>query len=466
MTSLRLLVAVIVATLLQVRAQDTSSSSSSSWAPERPANMAQISALDVMCYTNKMTVTISFSEPFNGMIFSKGSYGQENCIYVPSNTAKLLYKFDIMYDRCGTKPDLQGKYYENTIVVQYEKDLIEFWDEAKRLRCEWANDYRQMTESMPAVRIDDIAVIELDFQGDNVDCWMEIQEGKGPWTSQVSGIVPIGSPLTLVVAVNDPSGDFDAMVRSCSAHDGVRQPLQLTDERGCVLRPKMFSSFKKTRPKDGGRATAITYAYFSAFKFPDTMDVHIQCKVVICRHGCPEPCSSDFNAQRIGERIGAPVASGQGYASRTGQRETEERPSTTPRQDEDEDREKDAPFPHGPRSMSGAKVRVKVRRSSDSERGPDQELRVSHTYRAISRTDLAFAPNVSDESISIYSGRRRESEHGICLSLYGFGAVFSTLSMFAVTAVLVAAVCCFQLKAAQRRCDAGPGHPADRTKVK
>lgn len=43
--------------------------------------------------------------------------------------------------------------------------------------------------------------------GDNVDCWMEIQHGKGPWAPPVSGIVPLGSTLTLVVAINDYRGN-------------------------------------------------------------------------------------------------------------------------------------------------------------------------------------------------------------------------------------------------------------------
>jgi len=29
---------------------------------------------------------------------------------------------------------MNGKFYENNIVIQYDKDLIEVWDEAKRLR--------------------------------------------------------------------------------------------------------------------------------------------------------------------------------------------------------------------------------------------------------------------------------------------------------------------------------------------
>ena len=56
---------------------------------------------------------------------------------------------------------MNGKFYDNNIVIQYDKDLIEVssdsqtagvltpsctlqvWDEAKRLLCEWYNDYEK-----------------------------------------------------------------------------------------------------------------------------------------------------------------------------------------------------------------------------------------------------------------------------------------------------------------------------------
>jgi hypothetical protein len=41
-----------------------------------------------------------------------------------------------------------------------------------------------------------------------VDCWMEIQHGKGPWASPVSGIVPLGTTLTMVVGINDKQGEL------------------------------------------------------------------------------------------------------------------------------------------------------------------------------------------------------------------------------------------------------------------
>ena len=84
-------------------------------------------------------------------------------------------------------------------------------------------------------------------------------------------------------------------VKSCVASDGGGHTIQLSDELGCVLRPKMISRFLKARGSDD-RATVITYAFFHAFKFPDALSVHIKCKVEICRHGCLDHCQLTGNA--------------------------------------------------------------------------------------------------------------------------------------------------------------------------
>ncbi|XP_037938578.1 uncharacterized protein LOC119671840 [Teleopsis dalmanni] len=263
------------------------------WPVERPEGMPNIVSLEVMCGKDHMDVHLTFSHPFEGIVSSKGQHSDPRCVYVPPSTGKTFFSFRISYSRCGTKPDLHGQFYENTVVVQYDKDLLEVWDEAKRLRCEWFNDYEK-TASKPPMVIADLDVIQLDFRGDNVDCWMEIQHGKGPWAPPVSGIVPLGSTLTLVVAINDYRGEFDMRVKSCVASDGSGHIINLSDEFGCVLRPKMISRFLKARAPDE-RATVITYAFFHAFKFPDALSVHIKCKVEICRHGCLDHCQLTGN---------------------------------------------------------------------------------------------------------------------------------------------------------------------------
>ncbi|XP_030378604.1 uncharacterized protein LOC115627161, partial [Scaptodrosophila lebanonensis] len=270
------------------------------WPMDRPDGMPNIVSLEVMCGKDHMDVHLTFSHPFEGIVSSKGQHSDPRCVYVPPSTGKTFFSFRISYSRCGTKPDLNGQFYENTVVVQYDKDLLEVWDEAKRLRCEWFNDYEK-TASKPPMVIADLDVIQLDFRGDNVDCWMEIQHGKGPWAPPVSGIVPLGSTLTLVVAINDYRGEFDMRVKSCVASDGSGHVINLSDEFGCVLRPKMISRFLKARAPDE-RATVITYAFFHAFKFPDALSVHIKCKVEICRHGCLDHCQNTGGGGGISER--------------------------------------------------------------------------------------------------------------------------------------------------------------------
>ncbi|XP_069669041.1 uncharacterized protein m [Periplaneta americana] len=274
--------------LLAFSATSLATNNGDIWPLERPEGMPAIQSLEVMCGKDHMDVHLSFTHPFEGIVSSKGQYADPRCVYVPPSTGKTFFSFRIAYARCGTKPDLHGQFYENTVVVQYDKDLLEVWDEAKRLRCEWFNDYEK-TASKPPMVIADLDVIQLDFRGDNVDCWMEIQHGKGPWAPPVSGIVPLGSMLTLVVAINDYRGEFDMRVKSCAASDGGGHVIQLSDDQGCVLRPKMISRFLKARAADE-RATVITYAFFHAFKFPDALSVHIKCKVEICRHGCLDHC--------------------------------------------------------------------------------------------------------------------------------------------------------------------------------
>lgn len=90
-------------------------------------------------------------------------------------------------------------------------------------------------------------------------------------------------------------------VKSCVASDGSGHLIKLSDEYGCVLRPKMISRFLKARSPNE-KATVITYAFFHAFKFPDALSVHIKCKVEICRHGCLDHCQLTGNTGNIHER--------------------------------------------------------------------------------------------------------------------------------------------------------------------
>lgn len=46
-----------------------------------------------------------------------GQHSDPRCVYVPPSTGKTFFTFRIAYARCGTKPDLNGQFYENTASI-------------------------------------------------------------------------------------------------------------------------------------------------------------------------------------------------------------------------------------------------------------------------------------------------------------------------------------------------------------
>ena len=65
-----------------------------------------------------------------------------------------------------------------------------------------------------------INAVTANFLGDNLQCWMQIQVGKGPWSSEVSGIVKIGQTMTMVMGIK-VSGHrrLEMVTLAASSHD-------------------------------------------------------------------------------------------------------------------------------------------------------------------------------------------------------------------------------------------------------
>ena len=136
----------------------------SRWPRHSAHSKGKLQSLDVICGKDHMTVRAEFDGPFDGIVSSKGTWGQNKCVYIRSHSGVTHATFKVMYNECGTQPDLQGKYYENTIVIQYGTDIIEAMDEAKRLRCEWFEAYEKPATFRPAIPVADLDVVEMNFQ--------------------------------------------------------------------------------------------------------------------------------------------------------------------------------------------------------------------------------------------------------------------------------------------------------------
>jgi hypothetical protein len=69
-------------------------------------------------------------------------------------------------------------------------------------------------------------------------------------------------------------------VRDCVAKDVANiNVLKLTDEKGCVLRPKLIGAFQKTRETGSTRTSIIAYAFFQVRCHSSYIEKH--CSIVI-----------------------------------------------------------------------------------------------------------------------------------------------------------------------------------------
>ena len=131
------------------------------------------------------------------------------------------------------------------------------------------------------------------FSGDTASATLDIQVGKGPNAPSINGLVKIGDTLTMVVTVEGDPG-FDVQVQDCIAHDGNKDnAVTLTDSRGCVLKKKLMGPWQKEKKA----SSLVAFSFFQAFKFPDQMEVFLECNVELCKNGC-DICPDDASLVR------------------------------------------------------------------------------------------------------------------------------------------------------------------------
>lgn len=254
-----------------------------------------IHEIDVQCAKDMMTINIEFNREFDGVIYSKGYYNNPECRYVTENSGQKKYTFTVSLNSCGTEFinafDTEGKsYLENVLVLQNEPGIQEVWDTIRAVRCLWEGNLNKSLSV--ALSVGMLSQEIITFSGDTAMARLDIQLGKGPFAPNANGLVKIGETMTLVVSVTGDPG-FDIQVKDCRARDSTgNNEIALTDENGCVLKPKLFGAFQKTRDTGNSGASIIAYAYFNAFKFPDVMDLMLECNVELCKtdcQACPDP---------------------------------------------------------------------------------------------------------------------------------------------------------------------------------
>ncbi|XP_064467492.1 uncharacterized protein LOC135378388, partial [Ornithodoros turicata] len=250
-------------------------------------------SVDVRCTKKSLDVSLTFDMPFRGVIYSKGFFNDPQCRHVgPEGKPSRVVRFTMQADRCGTCLVKGGSSrhessIESTIVVQNELEIQDASDTARKLRCSWDGHFDRTVSS--SLHVDTLNVLQARYAGTSGDTFMDVQLGRGPFASPVTGVVKIGDTLTVVVYAL--GNDMDVHIKGCLAHDGnISHAVQLTDALGCVLKPKLLGPWQKTKKTGATGASAMAFAYLKAFKFPDKVEVHLECNVEMCSRQCSYIC--------------------------------------------------------------------------------------------------------------------------------------------------------------------------------
>ncbi|XP_055344266.1 AT-rich interactive domain-containing protein 1A-like [Paramacrobiotus metropolitanus] len=307
-----------------------------------------------------------------------------------------------------------GAYIENIIIIQNDPLVQEVWDAARAIRCEWRSNYKKTVFTKERIALTEVQTMR--FAGDDIEVWMEIQAGKGPWADPVSNIVPIGHTMTLLIGANDPKHEFDLRIGRCLAHDGGKSQIDLTDDNGCVLRDRIMSKFDKAKDWGAEHAT-IAFAHFSAFKFPETTKVFIECDVEVCKRGCTEMCSTKAATGKSSES--RRISIGSGGSSASGATNSQSAVSSS--------------------AISGAKQRQRRSVKTDKD-----TLSVRNHYEAVSPADLSFNIDINvpfQNGTIVYAGIKQNTDQ-FCMSRGGFGVGLGILlTAIIVTSILSVCLC-------------------------
>lgn len=160
------------------------------------------------------------------------------------------------------------------LIIQNEETVQEIWDVSKRVACLFDGN-----ATSPFTVHASLSVTDAN-QHDGIAA--AVLFGTGLDAAPVSGPIKIGDNLTLVIHVPPAEMTGDVHITSCIAFFGdpsnQSTRVQLIDENGCLLRPKLMTAFQQNG--------ASFFALISAFRLADQDSLSFACQVDICSGQC------------------------------------------------------------------------------------------------------------------------------------------------------------------------------------
>ncbi|VDN06828.1 unnamed protein product [Thelazia callipaeda] len=251
---------------------------------------------EIECGPTSITVNFNTQNPFEGHVYVKGLYDQQECRN--DEGGRQVAGIELPFDSCNVARtrslNPRGIFVTTTVVISFHPLFVTKVDRAYRVQCFYMEADKTVSTQI------EVSEVTTAFATQIVPmpvCRYEILDG-GP-SGQPIQFATIGQPAYHKWTCDSETVDtFCAVVHSCFVDDGNGDKVELLNADGCALDKYLLNNLEYPTDLMAGQEAHV-------YKYADRSQLFYQCQISITikepnsdcpRPQCPEP--EGFGATR------------------------------------------------------------------------------------------------------------------------------------------------------------------------
>uniref|UniRef100_A0A915BX73 ZP domain-containing protein n=1 Tax=Parascaris univalens TaxID=6257 RepID=A0A915BX73_PARUN len=227
---------------------------------------------EIECGSTSITVNFNTQNPFEGHVYVKGLYEQEECRN--DEGGRQVAGIKLPFDSCNVARtrslNPRGVFITTTVVISFHPLFLTKVDRAYRVQCFYMEADKTVSTQI------DVSEITTGFQTQVVPmpaCRYEILDG-GP-TGELVHFATIGQQIYHKWTCDSETvNTFCAVVHSCFVDDGNGDTVQIINEEGCALDKYLLNNLEYPTDLMAGQEAYV-------YKYADRSQLFYQCQIRI-----------------------------------------------------------------------------------------------------------------------------------------------------------------------------------------
>ncbi|OZC07189.1 hypothetical protein X798_05825 [Onchocerca flexuosa] len=244
---------------------------------------------EIECGSTAITVNFNTRNPFEGHVFAKGSYSNQDCR--SDEGGRQVAGLTLSFDSCNVARtrslNPRGIFVTAVVVITFHPQFITKVDRTYRFQCFYMESDKTVSTEIQVSEMTTAFATQLVAMP---ICRYEILNG-GPTGEPVKS-ANIGQPVYHKWTCDTETVDtFCALVHSCFVDDGNGDSINLINDEGCALDKYLLNNLEYPTDLMAGQEAHV-------YKYADRSELFYQCQITItikepngecARPECPEP---------------------------------------------------------------------------------------------------------------------------------------------------------------------------------